>query len=137
MNLKIPFYTPEEYFLGDPPTSYILGAFNPLDYIPTPVFPNADSITTTTTTTTTQPNPVPPAIPIIATFATPDIILFVGSPAAGKSTFYREHLLPKGYTRINQDTLKTCDRCVAEATALLSQNTPIVIGILPSHPSDK
>ena len=137
MNLKIPFYTPEEYFLGDPPTSYILGAFNPLDYIPTPVLPTEDSTTMTTITTTTQANTVSPAIPIIAPSPTPDIILFVGSPAAGKSTFYRDHLLPMGYARINQDTLKTRDRCVAEANVLLSQNTPIVIGTPPAHPSDE
>src|SRR5438045_147297 len=35
MNLKIPFHTPEEYFLGDPPAKYIIGAFNPLEFIPT------------------------------------------------------------------------------------------------------
>jgi bifunctional polynucleotide phosphatase/kinase len=35
------------------------------------------------------------------------IILFVGSPGSGKSTFYRQKLQPLGYERINQDTLKT------------------------------
>jgi bifunctional polynucleotide phosphatase/kinase len=113
MNLKIPFYSPEEYFLGDPPAKYLLGAFNPSDYIPT-----------------TIPTP---AFPIITPSSTPDIILFVGSPAAGKSTFFTEYLLPMGYTRINQDTLKTRDRCILEATTLLTNNTPIVIGTpLPS-----
>jgi bifunctional polynucleotide phosphatase/kinase len=36
-----------------------------------------------------------------------DIVLFCGSPGAGKSTFYWTHLQPLGYERINQDTLKT------------------------------
>jgi bifunctional polynucleotide phosphatase/kinase len=107
MNLKVPFHTPEEYFLGDPPAKYIIGAFNPLDYIPTSV---------------------PLQNPVITSSTDPDVILFVGSPAVGKSTFYRDHLLPMGYARINQDTLKTRDRCVAEASTLLSQNSPIVIG---------
>jgi bifunctional polynucleotide phosphatase/kinase len=127
MNLKIPFFTPEEYFLGDPPTTYILGAFNPLDYIPTPVLSSTEPTPTTTITTTTQT--IPPVVPVISPSSAPDIILFVGSPAAGKSTLYRDHLLPMGYARINQDTLKTRDRCVAEASTLLSQNTPIVIGL--------
>lgn len=36
-----------------------------------------------------------------------DIIIFVGSPGSGKSTFYKRLLQPLGYVRINQDTLKT------------------------------
>ncbi|KAL8912784.1 MAG: hypothetical protein Q9172_007438 [Xanthocarpia lactea] len=36
-----------------------------------------------------------------------DIVIFCGSPASGKSTFYRKHLQPLGYERVNQDTLKT------------------------------
>ena len=135
MNLKIPFFTPEEYFLGDPPTTYILGAFNPLDYIPTPVV-STESTLTTTVTTTAPANTIPPVVPVISPSSAPDVILFVGSPAAGKSTFYRDHLLPMGYTRINQDTLKTRDRCVVEASTLLSQNTPIVIGLLSLKQSD-
>jgi bifunctional polynucleotide phosphatase/kinase len=36
-----------------------------------------------------------------------DIVLFCGSPAAGKSTFYWQQLEPLGYARINQDLLKS------------------------------
>ena len=36
-----------------------------------------------------------------------EIIIFCGSPGAGKSTLYRTYLKPLGYHRINQDTLKT------------------------------
>ena len=122
MNLKIPFYTPEEYFLGDKPANFILGAFNPLDYIPTPISsPNGTSAIATKLQT-----------PVITPSTGPDVILFVGSPAAGKSTFYRDHLLPMGYARINQDTLKTRNRCVAEASTLLAEKSPIVIGFLSS-----
>ncbi|KAL8909570.1 MAG: hypothetical protein Q9171_004979 [Xanthocarpia ochracea] len=42
-----------------------------------------------------------------------DIVIFCGSPASGKSTFYRKYLQPLGYERVNQDTLKTIPiRCV-------------------------
>jgi len=116
MNLKIPFHTPEEYFLGDKPAPFIIGAFNPLDYIPPP------SIESTSISSV-------PTVSLITPSADPDAILFVGSPASGKSTFYREHLASLGYARINQDTLKTRDRCVLEATELLSTNTSIVIGM--------
>lgn len=117
MNLKIPFYTPEEYFLGDPPAPFILGAFNPFDYIPTPT-PSANEVANKITQSH-----------LITHAPEPDVILFVGSPASGKSTFFRGHLLPMGYSRINQDTLKTRNRCVTEATTLLTQNIPIVIGL--------
>ena len=63
------------------------------------------------------------------------MILFVGSPASGKSTFFHEYLAPMGYERINQDTLKTRDRCVMEATALLERNIPIAIGTLSQSPT--
>ena len=122
INLKIPFYTPEEYFLGDEPANFILGAFNPLDYIPTPILsPDGTSAIASKL-----------QAPIITPFTKPDVILFVGSPATGKSTFYRDHLLPMGYARINQDTLKTRNRCVAEASTLLAENSPIAIGFLSS-----
>ena len=35
-----------------------------------------------------------------------DMLLFVGPPGAGKSTFYWKYLKPLGYERVNQDTLK-------------------------------
>jgi bifunctional polynucleotide phosphatase/kinase len=132
MNLKCPFYTPEEYFLGDAPENYVLGAFNPMDYIPVSTKPADNSLQTTSVSVNNLPSSTGPkslSLAIIPPPSSPDIILFVGSPAAGKSTFYRNHLLPMGYFRINQDTLKTRDKCVAEATLLLQQNTPIVVGL--------
>ncbi|KIO19192.1 hypothetical protein M407DRAFT_31177 [Tulasnella calospora MUT 4182] len=43
----------------------------------------------------------------------PEIVLFVGYPAAGKTTFYKRHFAPAGYVHVNQDTLKTKPKCVA------------------------
>ena len=116
MNLKAPYYTPEEYFLGDQPAKFLMGAFNPRDYLPTTLLdnkPETDGIN---------------VVPVFLPSPEPDIVLFVGSPASGKSTFFREHLESMGYVRINQDTLKTRDRCVAEATTLLTDNKHIAIG---------
>jgi energy-coupling factor transporter ATP-binding protein EcfA2 len=36
-----------------------------------------------------------------------EIVLFCGSPGAGKSTFYWKQLQPLGFERVNQDILKT------------------------------
>lgn len=138
MNLTVPFFTPEEYFLGDKPADYILGAFNPLNYIPTSTITTSDTtISPDLSDTFTSIETVPvPVVPIIQPPKEPDIVLFVGSPASGKSSFFREYLAPMGYERINQDTLKTRDRCVMEATVLLEKNIPIAIGnslLVPIH----
>lgn len=47
-----------------------------------------------------------------------DIVLFCGSPGAGKSSFYWRHLQPLGYGRVNQDLLKSVSRHVSPETAL-------------------
>ena len=93
--------------MGDPPAKYVLGAFNPLDYLPA-------------ISTTSIPCMITPSV-------TPDIILFVGSPASGKSTFYRTNLAPMGYERINQDSLKSLDKCLSTAKSLLLENKPLAI----------
>jgi bifunctional polynucleotide phosphatase/kinase len=36
-----------------------------------------------------------------------ELVIFCGSPGAGKSTYYWNHLEPLGYERVNQDILKT------------------------------
>ena len=36
-----------------------------------------------------------------------DLVICCGSPGAGKSTFYWDHLQPLGYERVNQDILKS------------------------------
>ncbi|KAL2150361.1 hypothetical protein VTH82DRAFT_6924 [Thermothelomyces myriococcoides] len=56
-----------------------------------------------------------------------DIVLFVGPPGAGKSTFYWKYLKPLGYERVNQDTLKSKDKCFKAATEFLQQGGSIVV----------
>ncbi|KAK4222388.1 putative bifunctional polynucleotide phosphatase/kinase [Podospora fimiseda] len=48
-----------------------------------------------------------------------EMVLFVGPPGAGKSTFFWKVLEPLGYMRINQDTLKTRAKCLKAAEDLL------------------
>ncbi|KAL8983218.1 MAG: hypothetical protein Q9177_005038, partial [Variospora cf. flavescens] len=62
-----------------------------------------------------------------------DIILFCGSPGSGKSTFYRKHLQPLGYQRVNQDLLKTRDKCLTAATNFLAERTSVAVGELADN----
>lgn len=74
-----------------------------------------------------------------------DIVMFCGSPGAGKSTFYWRHLQPLGYERVNQDILKSVslhatlsndrsrtdesqrDKCLKYAQAFLEEGTSVAV----------
>lgn len=84
-NVGIQFKTPEEFFLKEEPRAYSR-TLEPRTYLKEMV----DSAMT----------PFCKANPL-------DIIVFCGSPAAGKSTFYWTTLKPLGYERVNQDILKS------------------------------
>lgn len=57
-----------------------------------------------------------------------DIVLSCGPPGSGKSTFYWKCLQPLGYERVNQDTLKTRDKCVQFSKQALEEGRSIAIG---------
>jgi len=54
-----------------------------------------------------------------------ELIIFVGSPGSGKSTFWKNHL--KNYVRVNNDTLKTKEKCMKVCEEALSQKKSAVI----------
>lgn len=108
-NVGIPFHTPEEYFLGEAVKPFIR-TFNPADHL-TPMPPSSTDVS-----------------PVIFTKKHDrDIVVFCGSPGAGKSTFYWRHLQPLGYERVNQDTLKTRDKCLKVAEQHLEDGKPVAV----------
>lgn len=103
-NIGINFHTPEEFFLGEEVKPFTR-AFEPATYLDTAL--------------TSQPD----ATPIVFTMKNAkDLVLFCGSPGAGKSTFYWRHMQPLGYERVNQDILKTRDKCMKVATQMLEDD---------------
>ncbi|ATZ48965.1 Bctpp1 [Botrytis cinerea B05.10] len=103
-NVGIKFYTPEEYFLDETPRSFTR-TFEPGDY---------SSENTTVSPKYKKDNPK-------------DIVILCGSPGAGKSTFYWKQLEPLGYSRVNQDILKTRDRCFKVAGQYLDEGRSVVV----------
>ena len=52
----------------------------------------------------------------------------MGYPALGKTSFFRAHFASAGYTHINQDTLKTRDKCVKATGEALKDGQSVVVG---------
>ncbi|KAI6276167.1 hypothetical protein MCOR31_003936 [Pyricularia oryzae] len=105
-NIGIDFKTPEEYFLGEEPRDFV----RDFDLASHP-FPDADG----------EPKA------LIEQKNEKDIILFCGPPGAGKSTFYWKYLKPLGYGRVNQDTLKTKEKCLSAAAEMLKDKVSVVV----------
>lgn len=83
------FKTPEEFFLDAPRPEELEKPFDPNLYLHSG--PSVD-----------QPDP-----PLFTRQHPLELVIFCGSPGAGKSTFYWNHLEPLGYERVNQDILKS------------------------------
>ncbi|KAK4549749.1 hypothetical protein LTR36_005050 [Oleoguttula mirabilis] len=105
-NSGIPFHTPEEYFLSEAVKPFTR-AFDPAAYIDVEVASQTDGVDVASQTDST---------PVVFTKKHEvEIVLFCGSPGAGKSTFYWQHLQPLGYARVNQDLLKSREKCLKVA----------------------
>ncbi|XP_044137547.1 bifunctional polynucleotide phosphatase/kinase [Bufo gargarizans] len=107
LNIGIQFYTPEEYFLGWKKATFQLPTFNPkaLD-------PNGRLYD-------------PPTSSLVS--SSQEVVVTVGFPAAGKSTFVKEHLVSKGYASANRDTLGTWQKCVSACEEAVKNGKSIVV----------
>lgn len=102
-NVGISFYTPEEIFLNySPCKKYGWGEFNPT---------LKESFKTSTFDLATSQ----------------EMIIFVGYPASGKSTFFKQHLKPKGYCHVNRDTLGSWQKCVSKCREFLQSGKHVVV----------
>lgn len=54
-----------------------------------------------------------------------EVVIFVGSPGSGKSTFWKTYF--SSYERLNNDTLKTPAKCLKACSEFLAQNKSCVI----------
>ncbi|KAF7302604.1 hypothetical protein HMN09_00894900 [Mycena chlorophos] len=110
LNVGVRFFTPEEYFLGeDPDPKFSLKGFHPSS------LPEA------------LPLFEPVSSPLLPLKPTQELVLFIGYPCLGKSTFYRTHFEPKGYEHINQDTLGTREKCVRAVEKALKAGQKCVV----------
>jgi bifunctional polynucleotide phosphatase/kinase len=104
LNLKIPFKTPEMLFL------------NEIEKLPNPCL---KYVKLEKTCDRREVRPTTGELDDL------EMIIMVGSPASGKSTYVNTYL--KQYKRVNQDTLKTKAKCLKTAEAYLKSGESVVI----------
>jgi bifunctional polynucleotide phosphatase/kinase len=56
-----------------------------------------------------------------------EMVIFVGSPGSGKSSFYSAFFAKHNYVHVNNDTLKTASKCLKVAEEALTSGKSIVI----------
>ncbi|GAA6027946.1 hypothetical protein JCM8097_001795 [Rhodosporidiobolus ruineniae] len=112
MNCGLPFFTPEEYFLGRSAMPYTLQGWNAAQH-------NHDAPLYSPTCSPLLPRRLSEFDQI-----PPEVVIFVGFPGSGKTSFFTEHFAPKGYVHINQDTLKTRPACLNLVRSCLGSSPP-------------
>ncbi|GJE97041.1 PNK3P-domain-containing protein [Phanerochaete sordida] len=109
-NVDIPFFTPEEYFLKLKAAPYTLQGFHPSS-LPADL-----------------PRVTPTSSPIVPSSSSgPEVVLFVGFPALGKTSFYRTHFYTANYVHVNQDTLRTREKCVKAVEEAIKDGKSCVV----------
>lgn len=113
-NIGINYKTPEEYFLHEE-AAVFTRKFDPSAVL----------------------RLEPGSAMLFETNALPPIVLMCGCPASGKSTFYWTTLKPLGYKRVNQDTLKTRDKCIKVAASYLAEQKMVAIDNMNADPETR
>ncbi|XP_068601970.1 bifunctional polynucleotide phosphatase/kinase [Brachionichthys hirsutus] len=107
LNIGLQFFTPEEYFLEWKSARYSLPHFDPraLESNARLYDPPSASLTS----------------------SQPEVVVAVGFPASGKSTFFHTHIVPEGYAYINRDTLGSWQSCVSACRRALKEGRSVVV----------
>lgn len=120
LNCGLPFFTPEEYFLEKPASkNWRLSGFNAKLFDHSRQFRSLHCALKSTAQALRYP-----AVPLYSPTSTPllprrssefeeqglEVVIFVGSPGAGKSTFYKKHFAPRGYVHIVSPSLGSLSR---------------------------
>jgi bifunctional polynucleotide phosphatase/kinase len=109
VNLGLPFFTPEEFFLSEPRCDeYALGR-DPRKYLCKHFGVDVGSLVERSSADGVE------------------MVIVVGSPASGKSTLYQRYFASKGYVHVNRDALKTMTKCVALAKASFAARKSVFI----------
>jgi bifunctional polynucleotide phosphatase/kinase len=107
MNLKINFYDPEEMFIGEQASEFVLTGIDPeeeLKAVKGKTYPK-----------------------INFTPRKKELILFVGPPGSGKTSFFEKYIKEHGYMHVNRDTCKTKEKCIELARVAIDKKKSLVV----------
>ncbi|KAK3089365.1 hypothetical protein FSP39_003057 [Pinctada imbricata] len=104
-NIGLNFATPEEFFLGETAAPFEWGSSDPNTYV------KGEKKGGSKETYHSKGQ---------------EMVLMVGPPASGKSTFRKRFLEPHGYVAVNRDTMGTVEKCVKAAKEALSEGKSVV-----------
>ncbi|KAG0144502.1 hypothetical protein CROQUDRAFT_659941 [Cronartium quercuum f. sp. fusiforme G11] len=123
LNVGVPFFTPEEFFLGQAPrTDFILSGFDPKSY-------DHDQPAWHPSTTPLAYGPILESTELGDNMECEkiEIVIFVGPPGIGKTTLYNQHFATRGYHHVNQDKLKTFEKCLESVRQTIGSGKPCVV----------
>jgi bifunctional polynucleotide phosphatase/kinase len=109
--LGIKFQVPEEFFQNHDPISYTLKGFCPFAF--------------QKTTSSLKTNIDELLQPIFG--SQPNMVMLIGLPGSGKSSIVENYFESKDYVSINQDTLKTKNKCVKVCEKNLEQGSSVIV----------
>jgi bifunctional polynucleotide phosphatase/kinase len=66
-----------------------------------------------------------------------EMVVFVGWPASGKSSLYRNKFAPKGYVHINRDIIGTTEKCFKETKRAIEAGKSVAIDNTNPAASDR
>ncbi|XP_037632050.1 bifunctional polynucleotide phosphatase/kinase isoform X2 [Sebastes umbrosus] len=107
LNIGLQFHTPEEFFLGWKSAPHRMPEFDPRKVDSTARLYDPPSASLTSSGT--------------------EVIVAVGFPASGKSTFFHTHVIPKGYVYVNRDTLGSWQNCVSACQRALKEGSSVAV----------
>ncbi|XP_030633555.1 bifunctional polynucleotide phosphatase/kinase [Chanos chanos] len=107
LNIGLQFHTPEEFFLGWKSAPFTLPSFDPRKCDPNGRLYDPPDASLTSTRQ--------------------EVIVAVGFPASGKSTFFHKHIIPKGYVYVNRDTMGSWQSCVSACERALKEGRSVAV----------
>ncbi|KAA6385323.1 MAG: putative Bifunctional polynucleotide phosphatase/kinase [Streblomastix strix] len=121
-NVGMQFQTPEEFFLHAPiAKKFEFDGFDPLTLKEDALlFPKLAS------DSPMNKNPSPETIAKDPK-TKQELVVLVGSPASGKSTFTKKYFIPCGYIHVNRDTLGDIKKCISACDTGLRSGKSVVI----------
>ncbi|XP_064116042.1 uncharacterized protein F21D5.5-like isoform X1 [Macrobrachium nipponense] len=107
LNIGIPFFTPEEHFLGVKTQKFNMPEFDPRTV--------SDSVSLFDPPSTKVPK------------HELEVIVFVGYPGSGKSFLASTHFAAAGYVQANRDTVGSWQKCISIMEKSLQEGKNVVI----------